>query len=66
MTSWLRYLATMRREEADLAVSLGEQGIARNSYGRYLALRRNPDPVLRATVDSVRRAAAALNQRMAE
>ncbi|MGH2898238.1 MAG: hypothetical protein ACRDMZ_06150, partial [Solirubrobacteraceae bacterium] len=40
MTGWPRYLASARREEAELAITLGDTTIARNSFGRYLALRR--------------------------
>ena len=54
MTSWLRYLATTRREEAEIAASLGEQEIARNSFHRYLAVRRQPEPTLASAVATTR------------
>jgi DNA-binding SARP family transcriptional activator len=60
MTSWLRYLATTRREEAEIAASLGEREIARNSFQRYLALRRQPEPDLVTTVGEAREHAARL------
>jgi DNA-binding SARP family transcriptional activator len=60
MTSWLRYLATTRREEAEAALVLGEKDIARNSFQRYLALRRQPEPKLALSVGSTRVTAASL------
>lgn len=60
MTSWLRYLATTRREEAEAALILGEKDIARNSFQRYLALRRRPEPTLAVSVASTRVTAASL------
>ena len=60
MTSWLRYLATTRREEAEIALALGEKDIARNSFQRYLALRRQPEPQLSLSVGSTRVRAATL------
>ena len=61
MTGWPRYLSTVRREEASVATALGEDEIARASYGRYLALRRRPEPSLGAAVNEVREQAKALN-----
>ena len=61
MTGWPRYLATIRREEAQIAARLGETEIARASFARYLAIRRHAEPVLATTVDTVRSQALALN-----
>lgn len=63
MTSWLRYLATTRREEAEIAASLGENEIARNSFQRYLALRRQPEQTLATNVATTRVQAARLDAR---
>lgn len=60
MTSWLRYLSTTRREEAEVALALGEKEIARNSFARYLALRSQPEPKLAIGVGVTRIRAAAL------
>ncbi len=61
MTGWPRYLATIRREEAQIAARLGDTEIARTSFARYLAIRRHAEPVLATTVDTVRSQALALN-----
>lgn len=61
MTSWLRYLATTRREEAEIAASLGERDIARNSFQRYLALRRQPETALTSAIAATRDHAARLD-----
>lgn len=61
MTSWLRYLATTRREEAEVAQAIGENDIARLSYARYLALRRQPEPQLALSVGNTRNRAAELD-----
>jgi DNA-binding SARP family transcriptional activator len=61
MTSWLRYLATTRREEAEIAASLGEREIARNSFQRYLAVRRQPEAKLASGVATTRDHAARLD-----
>jgi hypothetical protein len=54
----LRYspwnLATSLREEAHFAAAIGDRAGAIKACELYLALRPNPDPVLRAQVDSVR------------
>jgi DNA-binding SARP family transcriptional activator len=63
MTSWLRYLSTTRREEAEVAERIGENDIARSSFARYLALRRQPEPALVRSVDTTRNRAAALEER---
>jgi DNA-binding SARP family transcriptional activator len=60
MSGWPRYLATIRREEARIASSIGEPAIATSSYGRYLALRRAPEPKVVAEVESVRQSLEAL------
>lgn len=60
MTGWSRYVSTARREEAELASSIGETEIARNSFRRYLALHRSPEPSVAADVEKVRGEAAAL------
>ena len=44
MTGWPRYLATVRREEALVAATLGDTAIARANFARYLAIRRRPEP----------------------
>jgi len=59
MMGWPRYLATARREEAELAASMGDTAIARASLARYLALRRNPEPQLATVRDTVRQHVAA-------
>jgi hypothetical protein len=61
MTSWLRYLATTRREEAEVAQTIGEKEIARLSFARYLALRRQPEPQLALSVGNTRHRAAELD-----
>lgn len=60
MTSWLRYLATTRREEAEVAQAIGEKDIARLSFVRYLALRRQPEPQLALSIGNTRHRAAEL------
>ena len=66
MTGWPRYLATVRREEAEVATTLGDTAIARASFARYLALRRRPEPSLLAAVQSVRKQARELFRRDAD
>jgi len=65
MTGWPRYLATVRREEALVAVTLGDTAIARGNFARYLAIRRRPEPALLAAVNEVRKQARALSSRTA-
>lgn len=60
MTGWPRYLATIRREEARIANSIGELAIATSSYGRYLALRRTPEPQVLGEVELVRQSLESL------
>jgi eukaryotic-like serine/threonine-protein kinase len=48
------YLATHLREEGRLAALTGDRAGASKAYQHYLALRSNPEPALRPTVDSVR------------
>jgi DNA-binding SARP family transcriptional activator len=60
MTGWPRYLATVRREEAQVVTSLGDTAIARASFARYLLLRRRPEPSLVAAVQLVRKQAREL------
>lgn len=60
MTGWSRYLSTVRREEAELAIELNEPAIAKASFGRYLAIRRHPEPRLAAGIESLRHRARAL------
>jgi DNA-binding SARP family transcriptional activator len=66
MTGWPRYLATVRREEALVAVSVGDTAIARANFARYLAIRRRPEPALLAAVNEVRKQARALSSRSAD
>jgi len=54
MAGWPRYLATARREEGRLALALGDRQRAMEVLGRYLALREDPEPGLRADVEAVR------------
>lgn len=54
-SGWPRYLATARREEALLALQVGEEAAARELLGRYLALRRPEGARPRRLDDSVRR-----------
>jgi len=49
------YLATRLRHRARLAAALGQHAEARWASERYLAYRFEPEPSLRAQVDSVRR-----------
>lgn len=51
---WQPYLATTLREEARLAVSLGDTTGAIGAYEHYLAFRTDPEPALRADVERVR------------
>jgi TolB-like protein len=56
-------LPTSLREEGRLAALSGDTAGARRAYRHYLALRSDPEPVLRPQADSVRRALAALTPR---
>jgi DNA-binding SARP family transcriptional activator len=49
-----RYLSTFLREEGRLAALAGDLAGARHAYGRYLALRQDPDPALRADAERAR------------
>jgi DNA-binding SARP family transcriptional activator/TolB-like protein len=49
-----RLLSTHLREEGRLAARLGDRAGAIRAYEHYLALRSNPEPVLRAERDSIR------------
>jgi hypothetical protein len=60
MTGWPRYLATIRREEAVIAASIGERAIAAASYRRYLTLRQQPESGTRSQVTEVRHHLSAL------
>ena len=44
MSGWPRYLATVRREEGDLALAAGDSVGAVAVYRQYLALRNDPEP----------------------
>lgn len=55
-------LATSLRTEGRLAAEVGDTEGAIRAYSHYLALRTEPEPTLRAQVDSVRVALAALKQ----
>jgi hypothetical protein len=61
MSGWPRYLATIRREESQLATALGDTATANASLARYAALRHNPEPVVVATADTVRKQMAVLD-----
>ena len=61
MSGWPRYLATIRRDEAQLAAALGDTAIARASLARYTALRRNPEPTFVVSGDTLRRRVAAVD-----
>jgi hypothetical protein len=54
MTGWPRYLASVRREEAEIATTLGDTAIARARFGRYLALRRQPEATVATAADTLR------------
>jgi len=56
-------LPTSLRQEGRLAALAGDTVGARRAYRHYLALRSEPEPVLRPQADSVRRALAALSPR---
>ena len=60
MAGWPRYLATARREEGRLALALGDRERAREVFGRYIALREDPEPALRPDLEAVRKALAGL------
>jgi serine/threonine-protein kinase len=49
-----RLLTTQLREEGRLAAQLGDRAGAVRAWEHYLALRSNPEPVLRAQRDSIR------------
>lgn len=53
-SGWPRYLASVRREEALLAMRVGEVAAARELVGRYLTLRRPEGASSRRLDDSVR------------
>ncbi len=55
-------LATSLRLEGRLAAQTGDREGAIRAYRHYLALRSDPEPTLRAQVDSVRTALAALEK----
>jgi hypothetical protein len=48
-----RLLSTYLREEGRLAAKLGDRAAAIRAWERYLALRSNPEPSLRAERDSI-------------
>ena len=54
--SWLmtRYLSSFFREEGRLAALTGDRAGAIRAYRRYLILRSDPEPELRAQVDDIR------------
>ena len=66
MVGWPRYLATTRREEAHLALVVGDTAGALQSYRRYLALRSTPEPPLGKRDDVVRAELATLQRLQAE
>jgi tetratricopeptide (TPR) repeat protein len=54
MDTWPPYLAEQVREEGRLAANAGDMDAAADAYRHYLALRANPDSVLRSEVESIR------------
>ena len=56
MTDWPRYLATMLREEGQLAEANHETSVALDAFRRYLALRHDPDASLVSRAAVVRQA----------
>jgi hypothetical protein len=60
---WQPFLAASLRHEARLAASLGDRDGAIRAYEHHLALRYNPEPPLRASIDSVRAELASLKTR---
>ncbi len=55
--------ATSARHEGRLAAQLGDTSGAVRAYRRYLAMRRDAEPVLHAQRDSVRAELARLERR---
>jgi serine/threonine-protein kinase len=51
---WQPFLASSLRDEGRLAAAIGQRDVAIRAYRHYLALRSNPDPLLRPQADSVR------------
>jgi hypothetical protein len=54
MDAWPPYLAEHMREEGRLAATAGDINAATAAYRNYLALRTNPDSVMRDEVEAVR------------
>jgi tetratricopeptide (TPR) repeat protein len=50
---WQPYLATVLREEGHLAAQAGDTAGAVRAYQHFLALRTDPEPILRAEVEQV-------------
>ena len=59
LVGWPRYLAVALRDEGRYAAQEGDVDAARAAYERFLTLRADPDPELRAQTDEVRAALAA-------
>ena len=51
---WQPFLAASLRDEGRLAAEVGDRDGAVRAYEHYLALRHEPEPAIRAPVDSVR------------
>lgn len=54
MVAWPPYLAEHVRAEGRLAAPAGDIDAAASAYRHYLALRTNPDSLIRSEVESVR------------
>lgn len=54
MVAWPPYLAEQVREEGRLAATAGDVNAAAAAYRHYLALRTNPDSLMRGEVEAVR------------
>jgi hypothetical protein len=59
---WTQLLSTQIRDEGRLATLIGDTAGAIRAYRHYLALRSDPEPRLRADVERVRAALAALTR----
>ena len=57
-----RYLSSLLRDEGRLAAQLGDRAGAIRAYEHYLALRSDPEPVLRPERDRIRAELARLKQ----
>ena len=61
--NWNAYLSTQLRDEARIALRVGDTTSAIEAYRHYLALRWQPETRLAADVEATRRALARLERR---